>query len=437
MISAEPEATRATTEAGTRHIPIRYYKRKDGSIFPVEITTSHVALHGHNIIIGAVRDITDRKKIEDVLKVSEQRLRSALNSGRSGVWEWDLGTEENFWSDELWDLYGIARNSFTPSHETWLKTVRPENREKIEGAVMEAVRTGSDLNIEWLVDTNDGTYRWLMSRGRPVKDSTGAVVKYIGVVIDITERKRAEEELTRKNYEVESANEELTITGEELRKNEAKLTASLEEKEALLSEIHHRVKNNLAAFISLLSLEGSYEATERGTALRKDLQNRARSMALIHETIYKTKKFSSVDMGVYLQTLTDHVAVTYRTDTSVRTVVNAGGFSLDLNRSTPCGLIVNELITNAFKYAFPASFSCESARKEPCTIWVTFTLENGYYLLSVRDNGVGLPETFDPVTAKSLGLKLVNFLAKHQLRANIEVSRKEGTEFLIRFRENL
>ena len=158
-------------------------------------------------------------------------------------------------------------------------------------------------------------------------------------------------------------------------------------------------------------------------------------MALIHETIYKTRQFSSVEMGVYLPTLIEQVVATYRSDNFIRTVVNAEGVSLDLDRSTPCGLIVNELITNAFKYAFPPSFDCRSVRQETCTIWVSFTLEDGHYLLSVRDNGVGLPETFDLATAKSLGLKLVNFLAHHQLKADVEISRKDGIEFLIRFRE--
>jgi PAS domain S-box-containing protein len=221
----------------------------------------------------------------------------------------------------------------------------------------------------------------------------------------------------------------------ELRRKEEELRKSLEEKELLLAEIHHRVKNNLAAFIALLSLDGTHEDSPAGKLLKQDLQNRARSMALIHETIYKTRKFSSVDMGVYLPTLTDQVAATFRSDKSIRTVVKAEGVSLDLNRSTPCGLIVNELITNAFKYAFPPSFDCRSVRQEICTIWVSFTMAGGYYTLSVRDNGIGLPETFDLTTAKSLGLKLVNFLAHHNLKADIEISRKDGTEFLIRFRE--
>lgn len=229
---------------------------------------------------------------------------------------------------------------------------------------------------------------------------------------------------------------DLKRTEDALRASEAKLRVSLEEKDALLSEVHHRVKNNLAAFMSLLSLDGSYEDSDAGKRLRIDLQNRARSMALIHETLYNTGTYTKVDMDMYLSTLTSQVANTYRLDRPVLIKVDAHGLSLDLRRTTPCGLIVNELITNAFKYAFPASSDCETTRSEPCTLRLSFALKDGEYTLSVSDNGIGLPEAFNLDTAKSLGLKLVKFLSKHQLRATVQVLRENGTEFRIRFREN-
>ncbi|MGB9247687.1 MAG: PAS domain S-box protein, partial [Methanoregula sp.] len=199
----------------------------------------------------------------------------------------------------------------------------------------------------------------------------------------------------------------------ERKKAEESLKEALTEKEVLLSEIHHRVKNNLTAFISLLSLDGSYEDTESGRALRKDLQNRARSMALIHETLYRTGNFSNVDMEVYLKNLVSQVASSYRESERIRTVVDVHGIPLDISRATTAGLIINELVTNSFKYAFPPGFDCIVVRGEPCTIWVSLSHENGTDMLTVADNGCGLPEGFDPFTTKSLGLKLVNFLARH------------------------
>jgi len=254
-------------------------------------------------------------------------------------------------------------------------------------------------------------------------------------IIDITEQKRTEVELAQRSADIQAVNEELTTAGDELRRNEVCLTQSLEEKEALLSEVHHRVKNNLAAFISLLALDGTYEDSPAGRRLKQDLQNRARSMALIHETLYQTRKFSTVDMNIYLTTLTGQLAGSYQGKGTVRTIIDADGVSLDLARATPCGLIINELITNSFKYAFPASFDCAAIRHEPCTLRVSIARDNGMYVLVVADNGVGFAPSIDPKTAKSFGLKLVNFLARHQLRATVQVSTDKGTEYSIRFPE--
>ena len=245
---------------------------------------------------------------------------------------------------------------------------------------------------------------------------------------DITERKIAEAELAKRNAELNNAIEELTRKSDELGE-------ALKEREILLSEIHHRVKNNLTAFISLLSLRGSYDDTPEGNALKKDLQNRARSMALIHETLYRTGRYSQVDMGEYLSTLIHQVALSYDPSSRIKTTVNADSATLDLNRATPCGLIVTELITNAFKYAFPDSFDWMKIRSEPCTIRVTLERDGGDYRLGVSDNGIGLPSGFNIRTAQSLGLRLVYFLARHQLKADIEVRTECGTEIVFRFSE--
>ena len=260
---------------------------------------------------------------------------------------------------------------------------------------------------------------------------------------------RNEHDLTNRNMELGALNEELTSTQEELerhvgelnrqekelRENEVRLQDSLTEKEVLLSEIHHRVKNNLTAFISLLSLEGSYEESPAGRQLKKDLQNRARSMALIHETLYRTNMFSRVDMGVYLSTLIEKITGTYLTEKNIRTTVSVEGISLDLSRATPCGLIVNELITNSFKYAFPESFDTQASRHALPTITVALTKSDGTYDLIISDNGIGLPAGYDLTKTQSLGLKLVTFLAKHQMRATITVNSDKGTKFLLRFKE--
>ena len=245
---------------------------------------------------------------------------------------------------------------------------------------------------------------------------------------DITERKMAEAELEQRNRELSNAIEELTRQRYEL--NEA-----LKEREILLSEIHHRVKNNLTAFISLLSLKGTYDETPAGMALKKDLQNRARSMALIHETLYRTGKYSQVDMKAYLTPLIHQIAQSYDPSSMVKTEVDTGDATLDLNRATPCGLIITELTTNSFKYAFPPSFDCRKMRSEPCTIRITLKRDGEDQCLTVSDNGTGLPPGLDIGKVQSLGLRLVYFLAKHQLKAEIEVKTDAGTKITFRFHD--
>jgi two-component sensor histidine kinase/HAMP domain-containing protein len=260
---------------------------------------------------------------------------------------------------------------------------------------------------------------------------------------DIIERSQSEDALLKKNADLSALNEELTAIEEKLHQNlkelslrEEDLSKALAEKEVLLSEIHHRVKNNLTAFISLLSLEGSTEETQTGRELKKDLQNRARSMALIHETLYRTHQFSSVDMNAYLTPLIDQIVKSYSLSQSIRSVVDAEGITLDLGRATPIGLIINELVTNSLKYAFPPeAIACRVNQNDPCTIGIQLIQEDGSYVMKVFDNGIGLPAGFDPLTAKSLGLKLVNFLARHQLRAKLEINTNNGTEFVFRFKE--
>jgi two-component sensor histidine kinase len=159
-------------------------------------------------------------------------------------------------------------------------------------------------------------------------------------------------------------------------------------------------------------------------------------MALIHETLYNTRQYSDVDMEVYLTTLIEQVVTSYSSPQSIRTLVEAKGVTLDLARATPIGLIINELVTNSLKYAFPQEvMSYMVDREDLCTIGVRMAKVDGIYYLKVFDNDIGLSAEFDPVTTKSLGLKLVNFLAKHQLRAKIGIDTHDGTEFVFRFEE--
>ena len=169
---------------------------KDGRRLEVSLTVSPIK-DGEGKIIGIskiVRDITELKQKEEELVLSEQRRSLALEAAQAGIWEWNLQTNENIWSSELWSLYGLEPNSCEPSHEEWRKIVHPDDLLRTEHLLQEAVLQGIAYSTEWRVKMKDGTERWLMSRGRPIKDCRDRVVRYLGIVIDITDRKRAEEE---------------------------------------------------------------------------------------------------------------------------------------------------------------------------------------------------------------------------------------------------
>ena len=158
-----------------------------------------------NIIEGAVItfvDITDRKQMEQALLDSEWRRRVAQGAADSGTWEWNLRTNENNWSEEVWPLYGLKPNSCEPCYDTWLQTVHPEDRDRVEAAVKEAVEKSVELNTEWRIYRRDGKESWLMSRAKPFRDADGEISHYAGIVIDITARKRIEEDLRKALHEI-------------------------------------------------------------------------------------------------------------------------------------------------------------------------------------------------------------------------------------------
>jgi PAS domain S-box-containing protein len=326
-------------------------------------------------------------------------------------------------------MFGIDRRDLVRAR--FRKFVDPGDLENWDRFFVSVLKNSEKKTTDLVLLKNDGTR--FSARVESLRIDMGQKKTAVRMAIsDISREKLAEAALIRRSDETDAANAKLIAIGDELRRNQALLTASLEEKEILLAEIHHRVKNNLAAFISLLSLDGAYEDSERGRQLKTDLQNRARSMALIHETLYRTRDYANVDMEVYLTSLVSQLANSYAGRGDVRTVVEAHGIILDLSRATTAGLIVNELITNSYKYAFPPGFDCAAVRAEPCTIRVALGIQDGSLVLSVADNGRGLPPGLDPLSSKTLGLHLVNFLARYQLRAQTCVIEDKGTEFVFR-----
>jgi PAS domain S-box-containing protein len=401
--------------------------------------------------VSVVRDITGRKKAEEALRESEEKFRVLTQNLESAVALIDETGAFSIVNASFLRMFGIPEDAdiLNVNSQDWARwQVLDGNGSPLDvdqHPVRKAALTGRAVKNQLVALKTPACpdLKWLLVSAEPIPGANGGIHQIICTYYDITDRKNAEEALKEKNEDLNASYEEIALKEEELQQSikeislrEAELRTALAEKEVLLAEIHHRVKNNLTAFISLLSLKGATTETPEGQALKVDLQNRARSMALIHETLYRTHQYSEVDMDAYLTPLVDQITSSYRSPQSIRTVVEAKGVALDLARATPAGLIVNELVTNSLKHAFPKDvIACRAGQEDPCTIRIRLTKENGVYQLSVCDNGIGMPAGFDPLKAKTLGLKLVTFLAKHQMRAKIEVNSENGTEFVFRFQE--
>ncbi|MHC1744178.1 MAG: sensor histidine kinase [Syntrophobacteraceae bacterium] len=475
---------------------------------------------------GAYRQLyhlqEERLEAVKALRESQEVLHLAQEAANAGSWEWDLRTDKNFWSEELWRLYGLEPHSCEPSYDVWARTVHPDDRPKAELAVQEAARTRTEINTEWRVLHADNSERWLMSRGKPIRDEKGETVRYVGIVMDITERKRIEMALRQwadaftycahgiaiglstsdtiltcnpayasmRGLTVEEisgmpilngydpsehdhlrrclaeADEKGQVQFESLmkhhdgfsfpvqidvvsvrdvegrllyrvataqdirRRKEAvnALRSSLEDKVALLKEVHHRVKNNLQIVASLLSLQANRSRSSEVIEVLKDTGNRVRSMALLHEVLYASGTLASINFASYVEDLCRHLVRSYgQVATKIKVVSRVERIGLPLEQSVPCGLIINELVSNALKHAFPDD------RSGQVTVELRPT-EDRKLFLCVRDDGVGLRREFEPGANSTLGLQLVANLAG-QLGGQLTVSQNDGigTSFCVNF----
>jgi PAS domain S-box-containing protein len=350
-------------------------------------------------VLGIATDITARKQAERALRLSEERFRQIAENIREVFWVTEPHDKKlTYISPAYEEIWGRPCDSLSEVSRIWLDTVYPEDRASLMEAA-ERVKAGGDYDIEYRIVRPDGEIRWVRDRAFPIVNLSGEVYRVAGIADDVTESKQALEQIK----------------------------LSLHEKEVLLKEIHHRVKNNMQVITSLLSLQSKTIRDEHALSVFQDSQNRVKSMALIHETLYQSKDLSRINFAEYLQKLVAHVSRSYRLrPEAVKVNINVDNVSLPIDMAVPCGLIINELASNSLKYAFP-----EDKRGE---VNITFGQSDAQYILCVSDTGIGLPEGFDPERGKSLGMKLVRMLTE-QLCGELECRNGVGTTFAVKFPE--
>ncbi|HBB32052.1 MAG TPA: hypothetical protein DDZ80_07720 [Cyanobacteria bacterium UBA8803] len=338
------------------------------------------------------QEICDRQQAEAALSQSAERFRVALSNLPIIVFNQDIELRYTWsYNSALWfkdrEVIGKLDAELLPvEDEQELTTIKRQ-------VLMSKVGTRVEVCL-----TFSGEVRYYDVTVEPLRNATEEVEGITCVAIDITDRKQAEE--TRQ----EAYN-----------------------KGILLQEIHHRVKNNLQIVSGLLYLQSRSVDDERMLQMLQQSRDRLHAMALIHEQLYGSKNLDSIDFRNYIQTLTKSLFTSYGTNTkAIALQVNVKPILLDIDTAIPCGLIVNELVSNALKHAFPQGRSGE--------IIVEFYMaEDNNLKLMVRDNGIGLSEGINLQTHNSLGLRLVRSLATKQLKGMVEVDRTMGTTFSISF----
>ena len=344
-------------------------------------------------------EIMERIKTEKLLQDQYLRTKAILDSS-SNTFLLTLSldgeiTSYNTHSETYFSTIFQKRLDTGVHFNTYFQDVISKVRLRLFNIHFSEVKKGKSKQFEVMMEAKGMEY-WLEIFMNPIFDVEGAVAEISLVAHDSSEKK----------------------------KNSLEIEESLKEKEVLLKEIHHRVKNNLQVISSILNLQSSFVEDENTLGILQESRNRIRSMAIIHENLYRTEDFSSINFSSYLDNLTSNLVSSYRIDEEVILNTNFKEVDLILDQAIPCGLLVNELVTNALKYAWKEG--------EAGTITMVLEEKEGVVHLEIADDGVGLPVNFEEMKSDTLGLQLVVTLVE-QLDGEINVDIKNGTKYLIKF----
>jgi PAS domain S-box-containing protein len=365
--------------------------KKNGTEFPIEIGLNPIETDEGPMVLSAIVDISSRKRLEERFRqVVESAPNAMVMINSTGSIEMVNAQAERVFGHARDEMLGQSIEMLVPER---FRRSHPGLRNSFFGGpISRPMGAGRDLyGLK-----KDGSEFPIEIGLNPIQTEEGMMV--LSAIVDISDRKHKEQSIH----------------------------AALKEKDVLLGEIHHRVKNNLQVVHSLLGLQSTNLGDETAIGMMRESQNRIRSMALIHQTLYESKDFARVDFRNFLDSLVPTLISSYGVATDrVALLINARDVLLPINAAIPCGLLVNELISNALKHAFP-----DDRRGE---ITIALLMDNPQYaVLTVSDNGVGIPETFNLEQTPTLGLQLVTMLSD-QLGGAIEINRANPTRFALRF----
>ncbi len=370
---------------------------KDGRKIPVLFSASLMrSADGMNQgIVCVATDITERKRAEaqisKLFRAVEQCTVSIVITDTKGTIE--------YVNPEFSLITGYSFEESIGQNPRILKS--GEQRSEVYKELWKTITSGKVWYGELRNRKKNGELYWESVSISPVRDTRDVITHFVGVKEDITERRKAEDQIK----------------------------SSLKEKEILLQEIHHRVKNNLQVIISLLSLQSKDIKDHKVLKMFKESQDRVHSISLVHERIYRSKDLAHIRLEGYVKKLTDDLLKSYKVNEGIITLkIDVEDMIIGIDTSIPCGLIINELLSNSLKHAFPEK------RKGEIDIKIYRTGDSEIEMI-FRDNGIGLPENYDFRNSPGFGFRMIIDLVEYKLMGNINLFRGKGTQFQILFKE--
>jgi PAS domain S-box-containing protein len=381
---------------------IRINKKTGGFIY-AEVNGTVINLDGKPTMLGFLTDVTERKQVEEALRQSEANQSNALQMTKAGHWEYAVDRDLFTFNDNFYRIFrttAAAVGGYQLSSADYARRFCHPDDVALVGSETQGAIESPDPNYSRMIEHRilyaDGEVGYIAVRFFIVKDPQGRTIKTYGVNQDISERKQAEAEIKRQ----------------------------LMEKEILLKEVHHRIKNNIASIEGLLFLRVQSITNPEAVAVLQEAIGRVNSMRILYDKLLLSKGYKDIPVKNYAESLIDAIVALFPGSAKVTVEKRIADFHLDPKRLFPLGLIINELITNKMKYAF--------IKRKTGLIQISLTNVDKHVTLTIQDNGVGLPDGFDIDQAKGFGLMLVNMLSQ-QLGGSFSMAKQAGTRCTVEF----
>ncbi|HUK92694.1 MAG TPA: PAS domain S-box protein, partial [Methanomicrobiales archaeon] len=366
-----------------------------GLVTWVHLSAVRITWNGRPATLNFLIDVNERRKMEQEIRESEEMFRNPVERSPVGVFLIQDGLAK-YINPKLAEMAGYSREEML--NRPFDLSIHPDDVDRVKAEVDRLLRgETTSAHIEYRGRGKDGSVGMVEAYGSSMLVEGRPAV--YGTIVDVTDRKELEN----------------------------RIRESLQEKEVLLKEIHHRVKNNMQVISSLLSVQAQNIRDPEVRGLFNESQNRIRSIALVHELLYRSDNLDQIEYGAYLKKMFLPLFESYSIDQrKVSMAIDAKDVMITIEKAVPCSLIVNELISNSLKHAFPGD------RRGEIRIGFRLDAEGGRYLLDYRDDGVGVPPGFDVKAATTLGMRLVHGLTR-QLQGTVEHLPGEGVHFSIAF----